>query len=384
MQFFSLLCLFTATSSATKMLLPLYQYPDGSAYDTVYSTVEAHPQLDFQIILNVDSGPGGPQPDDAFTTATAKLTSYSNVKLLGYLHCEYGAASTSDVAQNSSDWAAWNTYTGANLSIDGLFFDETPNSEGTTGNDDVTFMQSVVESARSAFGAHEFISMFNPGSAVEHTEYWTLADYNVVFEDDASAYSNSILTTNIPAGKANQSSILIPEFASVGSESEAQSWLEAMVQAGVGSAHILNYGYIDALSSTEPAAIGVIAVALASNDGDTSSTSATAAAASSTAVAPSNTEVAPSPVETASVTEIASGSSTSAPSDEDVPTTTTVPIVVQTSFVTKYTTEVPTATPTSASTEQDSDGSRPTSGARPTGGRGHRHHHNSRAWAHHI
>lgn len=396
MRSLSLLTLFVASSLATKLLLPLYQWPDPTAYSSVYATIEAHPQLAFQIILNVDSGPGGPQPDSAFTTAAAKFTSYSNVELLGYLHCGYGAASASEVAENATNWAAWNSYSGASLSIDGIFFDETPNSEGSAGSNDVSFMQSLVESAKSAFGTHQFISMFNPGSTVEHSEYWTLADYNVIFEDDASAYSDSVLTTNIPTGKANQSSILIPGFADVGSESQAESWLQAMMEAGVGSAHILNYGYIEATSAVAPASIGSVAKVLASISGNSASSSATSVtSSSSTAVEPSASQEASSAVDTSAV----SGESDLASSVDFSSSTKSSPVVLPTSFTTIYISSALSATadtstagdasvatfsaaavPTPSSSGQDSgDSSAQTSGARPTWRRPHKHHHETRS-----
>lgn len=352
MRSLTLLSLLPASSLATKMLLPLYQYPSATAYSSVYATIEANPQLFFQIILNVDSGPGGPKPDAAFADAASKMTAYPNVELLGYLHCGYGAASPDQVAKNASDWAAWNAYAGATVSINGIFFDETPNSQGSAGADDVAFMQTLVGSAKSAFGTHAYIGMFNPGSAIEHEEYWTLADYNVIFEDVASAYSDAILTTNIPAGKANQSSILIPEFASVGSETQAESWLQAMKQAGVGSAHILNYGYIQATSSVSPAPIGAVAKVLAAGaqvSSASASSSATAVVSSSTAKAssstavvvdPSTTQKSSSAVDVSSTVAVTPSEASRVPSSVVFSSSTKSSVaVLPTSFTTSYITK---------------------------------------------
>lgn len=286
MQSFSFILAFAASTLATKLLLPLYQYPEGTTWDPVYSAIEANPDVEFQIIINVDSGPGGSTPDDNFVTGTSKLNSYSNVQTLGYVHCSYGA-DEEGVAQNVTEWAAWNTYTEANVSIHGIFFDETPNT--ASGTNDVSFVQAVVEAASTAFGSNKFTSMLNPGATVEHDEFWTLADYIVIFEDEASAYSASVLTSNIPSGKASQSSILIYDFASIGSASLADTWLEAMIQADVGSAHILNYDYIDATTSETPASIGSIAVVLAAVSPSTGSTSTVTTTSAAVTVAPTTT-----------------------------------------------------------------------------------------------
>lgn len=294
----SLLFLFAASTFATKLLLPLYQYPEGTTWDPVYSAIEANPQLEFQIIINVDSGPGGSEPDSNFVTGTSKLNSYSNVQTLGYVHCSYGA-DQEGVDQNVTEWAAWNSYSGANVSIDGIFFDETPNTAG--GSDDVSFVQTAVEAASSAFGSHAFTSMLNPGATVEHDEFWTLADYIVIFESEASEYSASVLTTNIPSGKASQSSILIYDFASIGSASLADAWLQTMIEADVGSAHILNYDYIQATTAETPASIGSIAVVLAVAVNPAASSSVTTSA---TTIAPTTSTAALSETETASSTTL--------------------------------------------------------------------------------
>lgn len=282
MQLISVFTIFLAQGLATKLLLPLYQYPEGTVWDTIYTSIAAHPQLEFQIILNVDSGPGGPEPNSDFATGVAKLNSYPNVETLGYVHVLYGEASTDEVAQNTSNWAAWNSYTAANTSISGIFFDETPNSQGSAGDNDVTFMRTVVEAASSAFGTHSFTSMMNPGSGVEHTEFWDIADYIVIFEDEASSYSSSVLTSNITPGKESQSAILIPEFAEVGTATEAKTWIQGIVEAGVASAHILDYGYIQATTLDEPAPLGSIAAALASGASSGAATVATSTVSKTT------------------------------------------------------------------------------------------------------
>lgn len=304
MQSFTFLSFFAASSFATKLLLPLYQYPEGATWDPVYAAIEANPDLIFQIILNADSGPGGPTPDSNFVTGTAKLNSYANVQTLGYVHCLYGEASQDEVNQNVTDWAAWSSSSssssGANTTVGGIFFDETPNTEG--GTTDVSFMQSVVTAASTAFAAassSSFTSMLNPGSSVEHAEFWALADYIVVYESDASDYTAAVLTTNIPAGKAAQSSILIYDFASTGTEALAAQWLAEMTAAGVGSAHILAYDYIQATTAETPASIASVAIALAvvpaaaADDGTGASEADAAGAGTTASVALPETETPP-------------------------------------------------------------------------------------------
>lgn len=359
MQSLTFLTFFAASSFATKLLLPLYQYPEGATWDPVYAAIEANPSLIFQIILNVDSGPGGSSPDSNFATGTAKLNSYSNVETLGYVHCLYGEASQDEVNQNVTNWAAWNSYSGANASVGGIFFDETPNTEG--GASDVSFMQAVVGAASTAFGSSPFSTMLNPGSSVEHTEFWTLADYIVVYESDASQYTSSVLTTNIPSGKAGQSSILIYDFASTGTEDTAAQWLAEMTAAGVGSAHILDYDYIQATTADTPASIASVAVALAvvpaaGSSADTTTASGAATAPTSVAEPESKTTTVSTTLVTSHITALTTAtppaSATTAASDESDPE--------------------PAVTSASSAVVVTASAAKPTS---TTGGRHGHHHH---------
>lgn len=292
MQALSLLGLFVVPTLATKLLLPLYQYPEDGSWDSIYDTIQGNPGLTFQVILNVDSGPGSSSsgPNSDFASATAKLNAYPNVETLGYVHTLFGEASHDDVNANVSAWHAWNTYTQANTSIHGIFFDEVHNTEGD--NSDVTYMQALVESAISTFGSQKPTIVFNPGSKPEHLEFYDLADYVVVFETYASEYSDSVLSENVPSGYVNQSAILIPDFASVGSASDAESWLRSMVDAGIASAHILNYDYLQSTSTDNPAAIDSIASVLAAmqaSSGTTASAAATTTTSTKTSTAAATT-----------------------------------------------------------------------------------------------
>lgn len=347
MKYPTLLAAFAAGSMATKLLLPLYQYPLSGVWDPIYAAIAANPDLEFQIILNVDTGPAGSTPDSDFVTGTAKLNSYSNVLTLGYVHCSFGEASQDVLSANASDWAAWNSYTGANTSIGGLFFDETPNTEGTAS--DVTFMTTAVDAAKTAFGSNPLTVIFNPGATVEHDEFWTLADYNVIFENSASAYSNSVLTTNIPSGKAGQSAILIPDFASVGTAAEAETWIEEMIAAGVGAANILDYDYIQATSSEGPAPVALVASALVGT-----ASAATSAVSTTTSTAVAETSVAKastSVIEASSVAEVTSAAVTTVvPQATPAADTSGAVVTVLTTFTTVTSVVVVTASPDDADT----------------------------------
>lgn len=164
---------------------------------------------------------------------------------------------------NVTQWNSWNS--DPKISIDGIFYDEIPNEEGSS--ESVNFLASLVETAKSTFGSHPFSSIFNPGATPMYIELYDLADFIVVFESEASLYSETVIANQIPAGKAGQSSILIYNFAGEGHEEQLGPWLQGMISAGVGSSNILNTGYSEANSDDKPAGLGSVAAILASSAG---------------------------------------------------------------------------------------------------------------------
>lgn len=166
-----------------------------------------------------------------------------------------------------TQWNNWNA--DPKTSIGGIFYDEIPNEEGDS--ESVAFLASLVNDAKSIFGNHPFKSIFNPGATPEHVELYDSADYIVVFESEASSYNDAVLANQIPSGKASQSSILIHSFAGQGNEAQLKTWLQGMVSAGVGSAHILNTGYDEANDDGKPAGIGTVASILSHSRGQSAS-----------------------------------------------------------------------------------------------------------------
>lgn len=57
-----LLASLLASVQATKVFIPLYVYPatweTPNPWQYIYDTIASHPDIEFQVILNVDSGPG--------------------------------------------------------------------------------------------------------------------------------------------------------------------------------------------------------------------------------------------------------------------------------------------------------------------------------------
>lgn len=182
------------------------------------------------------------------------------------MHTSYGARTTAAVSTDIARWANWNTYTAKNISINGIFFDEVPNNT-KKGNTDVTYMGTLQNYTKAQFNrTSTFQTVYNTGVASAHAEYFNgMADFVCVFEDDASQFSTKVFSSQVPAGKAAQASVLLINYVDSDVPSaDVQNWLQYFVAAGVGGANILSYGYDKANTADGPADIGTVARALAS------------------------------------------------------------------------------------------------------------------------
>lgn len=90
------------------VLVPLYIYPFPTAWEPLYVAADAHPELDFLVVVNPNSGPGpGVLPDDNYIEALARLTAAPNVKVIGYVHCSYGKRLLDELVAEVSAYRGW-------------------------------------------------------------------------------------------------------------------------------------------------------------------------------------------------------------------------------------------------------------------------------------
>lgn len=256
-----------ATASATKILLPLYIYPIPlDRWSSIYDAIATHPSIDFQIVINPSSGPGGSTPgyNNHWISAVSKLHAYDNVDTLGYVRVGYGAKALADITTDITNWDGWNHYTAADITIDGIFFDETPNWQGTKGANDVSFMQQLAELADHG----GYSKVFNLGQASNHDEYFSIADTVIIFENTAEWYNDTVLATAAAEGVTRKSAVLIHHFATSGLTSGfAVRWVMDMVRKGLGSFAIVNTDWNNANSNVAPMGIGTLADMLESVQG---------------------------------------------------------------------------------------------------------------------
>ncbi|KAL8667557.1 MAG: hypothetical protein Q9168_007228 [Polycauliona sp. 1 TL-2023] len=217
------------------ILLPLYLYPDekASAWSAINNTIAAKPDVDWQIIVNPESGPGSYPPDSNYITALALLNSYPNVLTLGYVATGYTktAYQTSRAIGESSayipeclpahktltsqidTYAKWATYTKADIAVGGIFFDETNN---TAANEVYSYYKKAGDYAHSKIASAQVV--LNPGAPAP-VELFDYAETVVQFEDPYSKYKDLATIKNLPKGTKPKTAIIVhstPSNADVG------------------------------------------------------------------------------------------------------------------------------------------------------------------------
>lgn len=192
----------------------------------------------------------------------------------GHVPLVYGARPTLHVVQDVKGWANWNTYTEANISVNGIFFDSVPNdTQKKKQKKDPATMQYLTRVAQESFQSiPSFEIIFNPGTRIVDglsPAYFELADQIVVYEQFAASYTTDapLANNHVPEGMEDKSIILLHDFVESGLPDDAvEEWLQTFVEAGFGSANILNYGYEQCNSTETPASLDDIAKTLIAMD----------------------------------------------------------------------------------------------------------------------
>jgi hypothetical protein len=244
--------LFIPSTLSAFITFPLYI--DPSNWSQLYQAIAANPLLTFQLIINPSSGPGTSQyPSSNYITGLTKLNAHSNVKLLGYVYVSYGSRAQSAVQNDVSLYAGWSAYTQSNIRVDGIFFDEVPESYTTA---DYNYLSSITAYARSAFPGGYLT--FNPGVVCD-SRYFALVNWVNVFEDYYSSYGKNTLSS-IPTTLRSQSTMIIHDF--TGNQKTQATLVQNIAASGIRGLYITTAGGYTSYSklwsqfATEMAATG--------------------------------------------------------------------------------------------------------------------------------
>lgn len=90
-------------------------------------SISQNSDVNFTIIINVDSGPGeAATPNSDYTSAIVKLNEAPNVETVGYVRTNYTDRDINDVLRDIETYSGW-SQSNSSLAMSGIFFDETPN-----------------------------------------------------------------------------------------------------------------------------------------------------------------------------------------------------------------------------------------------------------------
>lgn len=248
--------------SSTGVILPLYLYPsttwnDGAAnWSPAFKAMADYPSLQWLAVVNVASGPGPtymPGNNDInYIAGVSKLNSYPNVKTIGYVRTDYAKAPMAEITKNITTWANWASYSASNISIHGLFIDESSN---------LAYMTNVTAFARNAFGSK--ITIYCHFGAQAPADFYKICDAVGSFESYASYLSTQTMQNTIPAGFASQAGIIIHHFAGKTADgitadiNSLNSYIQGMVKGGLGWLYFCT-DYFTSMS-LGPATVGQVA-----------------------------------------------------------------------------------------------------------------------------
>ncbi|KAF1955909.1 hypothetical protein CC80DRAFT_526036 [Byssothecium circinans] len=130
--------------------------------------IEAHPTLNFLVIINPNSGPGSEPwwPNVDYVRDISKLNAYTNVQTLGYVATTYCKRPVKEVFADIAKYAVWSEDERCpGLGVNGIFFDETPN---LYSEDVKMYLDAISASVKSSEGiSGDRMVIHNPGTAVE-------------------------------------------------------------------------------------------------------------------------------------------------------------------------------------------------------------------------
>ena len=103
--------------------------PTAHAADHALCRISAHPDVEFLVIVNPNSGPGGASlPGGDYVREVPRLNSFPNVRTVGYVAIDYCKKPLAESCQEIDLYAGWyRDHDIDGLYVQGIFVDETHN-----------------------------------------------------------------------------------------------------------------------------------------------------------------------------------------------------------------------------------------------------------------
>ncbi|GAA6053014.1 hypothetical protein JCM3770_002383 [Rhodotorula araucariae] len=169
-------------ASATKILLPLYQW-SGDCWPELQQAATENPALEFILIFNPSSGPITDAADPSLYCIPRLRKLLPTSTFIGYVRTDYGNRAAADVNADIATYKTWSGITvdtaGSTARLDGIFFDEVVSEASSTN---LALYSGYSTAVRNAFGAKGMSTIvYNPGTVVD-ARFYDTADIVVSFE----------------------------------------------------------------------------------------------------------------------------------------------------------------------------------------------------------
>ncbi|KAF2451595.1 hypothetical protein P171DRAFT_8929 [Karstenula rhodostoma CBS 690.94] len=152
----------------SEVLVPLYIYPNPGAWDPLFEAIASNPALRFVVIVNPNSGPGSEPwwPNADYVRNIPKLNAYPNVRTVGYVSTAYCNRLIEEVFEDVKRYANWfEDEKNQGLGLNGIFFDETPNTFREEARDYLEAITQNVKKMGRLLGDN--IVIHNPGTSID-------------------------------------------------------------------------------------------------------------------------------------------------------------------------------------------------------------------------
>jgi hypothetical protein len=116
------------------LVTPDQQVQPFFASGTDFQSIKEYPNLNFIVVINPNSGPGGCPvlPDEQYCAAIPYLRGFNNVTLLGYVRTSYGKRMIRETVGDIDTYWRWHEVSSSpsaatcsrTIGVDGIFIDE--------------------------------------------------------------------------------------------------------------------------------------------------------------------------------------------------------------------------------------------------------------------
>jgi hypothetical protein len=165
------------------IIVPLYTQPIDGSWNELISAKESNPGVPVTAIINPDSGPGG-MASQAYANGIAQLRA-AGIKVVGYVATGYGEIPIGAIEAQVQSYASW-------YKLDGIFFDEMANSNGTGACATACTLQQYYKDLVSfANNLGLTITIGNPGTSIDPTLEGIMTVL-IIYENVGSAATSAI------------------------------------------------------------------------------------------------------------------------------------------------------------------------------------------------